>query len=274
MIGEKENEMINRVGYLGPGGSWTHQACIDLFGRDNLVPMDTSRLFEDYTSGRIDHVCVPVTTSVVGVTPYLDCVLDLPDVVVVAEYPKMLGYSLLASPGTKLEDIRRVTAHPVALEEVKPWLDLKMPTVERIPAVTGGDAARSVAESGDKALASMGPRIGGEIYGLISLADGIEEGPHNVTRWWVLGRELPSVTSNDKTSLLAEISDSQLSSLLSAMSASNLQIVSIYERPSKKSLDTHRYLLEIKGHAQDVDVARFLAENDAIRILGSYARMY
>ncbi|RAR57134.1 prephenate dehydratase [Paraburkholderia unamae] len=266
--------MSNRVGYLGPGGSWTHQACLDLFGGDELVPLEVSRLFEDYTSGCIDHACVPVTTSVVGVTPYLDFVLNLPDVVVVAEYPKMLGYSLLASPGTKLEDIRRVTAHPVALEEVKPWLDLKMPTVQRIPAVTGGDAARSVAESGDKALASMGPRIGGEIYGLISLADGIEEGPHNVTRWWVLGREMPVATGDDKTALLAEVSDNQLSSLLSTMSAAELQIMSIYERPSKKTLDTHRYLLEIKGHAQDRNVATFLAANDAIRALGSYARKY
>jgi chorismate mutase/prephenate dehydratase len=274
MTGATENEMTKRVGYLGPGGSWTHQACIDLFSGEELVPLETSRLFADYAAGKLGYACVPVTTSVVGVTPYLDSVLDLPHVVVVAEYPKMLGYSLLAAPGANLKDIRRVTAHPVALEEVKPWLDRYMPSVERIPAVTGGDAARSVAESGSKALASMGPKIGGEIYGLISLADGIEEGRHNVTRWWVLGRDLPPASGDDKTSLLAEISDDQLAPLLSEFVAAGVQIVNIYERPSRKSLDTHRYLLEIKGHINDHNLATFAASCKDIRVLGSYRRRY
>jgi chorismate mutase/prephenate dehydratase len=81
---------------------------------------------------------VPATTSVVGATPYLDDVLALDTVHVVGEHPKALGYSLLAKPGTRKEDICTVLAHPVALEEVKLWLDLEMPDVERQPAASGG----------------------------------------------------------------------------------------------------------------------------------------
>lgn len=66
-----------QVGYLGPAGSWTHQACIDLHGEQGLVPFSKEQLIAAFTDGKIDRFCLPVTTSVVGVTPYLDDVLAL-----------------------------------------------------------------------------------------------------------------------------------------------------------------------------------------------------
>jgi len=115
--------MAARTAYLGPAGSWTHQACLDLYGADGLVPLSREALFAAYADGKVERACVPVATSVVGLTPYMEDVLALPRVVVVAEYPKMLGYSLLARPGTRREDIKEVHAHPVAFEEVRPWLE-------------------------------------------------------------------------------------------------------------------------------------------------------
>ena len=262
------------IGYLGPGGSWTHQACLDLFGPDRLIGLESAQLFAAFAAGEIDQACVPVTTSVVGVTPYLDPVLELPSVVVIAEYPKMLGYSLLARPGVELEDIRAVVAHPVALEEVKPWLDEKMPTVRRVTASGGGAAAKSVSESQSLDSASMGPKIGGSIYGLVSLVDDIEEGPHNVTRWWVLGRKMPAPTGDDKTSLVVDIEDGNFSTLLEQMSTARLKILAIYERPSKRTLDSHRYLIEVSGHAQVGALEEFLQRSPQLRVLGSYARKY
>lgn len=262
------------IGYLGPSGSWTHQACLDLFGPDRLIGLESAQLFAAFAAGEIDQACVPVTTSVVGVTPYLDPVLELPSVVVIAEYPKMLGYSLLARPGVGLGDIRAVVAHPVALEEVKPWLDKKMPGVRRVMASGGGAAAKSISESQSLDSASMGPKIGGSIYGLVSLVDDIEEGPHNVTRWWVLGREMPAPTDDDKTSLLVDIEDGNFSMLLEQMSAAKLKILAIYERPSKRTLDSHRYLIEVSGHAEVGAFKEFLRENPRVRVLGSYARRY
>ncbi|WP_376843957.1 prephenate dehydratase domain-containing protein [Bordetella pertussis] len=102
--------MAARTAYLGPAGSWTHQACLDLYGADGLVPLSREALFAAYADGKVERACVPVATSVVGLTPYMEDVLALPRVVVVAEYPKMLGYSLLARPGTRREDIKEVHA--------------------------------------------------------------------------------------------------------------------------------------------------------------------
>lgn len=260
------------IGYLGPAGSWTHQACLELFGERELVPLAREALFLGYAEGRVERACVPVTTSLVGVTPYLDAVLDLPEVTIVAEYPRMLGYSLLAKPGTRREDIVEVHAHPVAFEEVRPWLEREMPRVRRVDAASGGAAARAVAQSAALGLASFGPRVGTRIYPLVSLVDGIEEGPHNVTRWWVLGRQMPPPSGDDKTSLAIETADDGLADVLSAFGRAGVRILTIYERPSKRTLDTHRYLVEVAGHAQDDGLAGFLKQHRDMRVLGSYPR--
>lgn len=236
--------------------------------------MSRDDLFSAYASGKIERLCVPVTTSVVGATPYLDEVLGIEDLVIVAEYPKMLGYSLLAKPGATKEGIKTVIAHPVALEEVKPWLDKEMPNATRRSAPSGGAAAQEVANGTSLEIASMGPKVGASIYGLDPIVNGIEEGPHNVTRWWVLGRKVPAPTGHDKTSLLANVTDSELSPLLADFVSSKVNILDIYERPSKKTLDSHSYLIEVSGHAEVGEVRKFLASHQRVRSLGSYPRKY
>ncbi|GHC86065.1 hypothetical protein GCM10007320_31470 [Pseudorhodoferax aquiterrae] len=57
------------VGYLGPAGSWTHQACTELYGERGLVPCEREELFAAFAQGRLARLCVPVTTSLVGATP-------------------------------------------------------------------------------------------------------------------------------------------------------------------------------------------------------------
>ncbi|MCA0002806.1 MULTISPECIES: prephenate dehydratase domain-containing protein [Mesorhizobium] len=92
-----DTSAIKRVGYIGPEGTWTHQASLDLFGDQvELVPFNDG-LFEAYENGCVDVACVPATTSLVGTTLYLDQVLRLRSPRVIAEYPKVLSYSLMAS---------------------------------------------------------------------------------------------------------------------------------------------------------------------------------
>jgi len=263
-----------RIAYLGPAGSWTHQAALELFAEAVLVPLTRDELFTSYAAGTVERACVPVTTSIVGVTPYLDAVLDLRQVTVIAEYPRVLGYSLLVRPGTRQQDIGEVFAHPVALEEARPWLDRFMPLARRTEAESGGAAARRVALSQTLDKGSVGPRIGASIYGLTCLVDGIEEGPHNVTRWWVLGRERPAPSGRDKTSLLASIADDDLAGLLASFGEAGVQILTIYERPSRRSLNTHRYLIEAAGHAGEGALMRLLTGRGDLRVLGSYPRAY
>lgn len=254
-----------QVGYLGPPGSWTHQACRELFGGDGaLVPLERQALFTGYEAGAVDRICVPVSTSLVGATPYLADVLALPACTVVAEYHRMLGYSLLAISGATLAGIHSVIAHPVALEEARPWLDRHLPHALREPAASAGAAAQAVAARASPDCAALGPAIAAALHGLQAMAQHIEEGPHNVTRWWVLGRSVPAPTGHDRTSLTCKATGAELLRLQKALASAGLKVLAVHAA-------AHRHVLDIEGHACDAPVQNALRQLPGLRWLGSYA---
>ncbi|WP_252091029.1 prephenate dehydratase domain-containing protein [Pseudomonas sp. MWU13-3659] len=263
------------IAYLGPAGSWTHQASIDLYGTDqNLLGMTREQWIEAYDQQKVDKLVVPIANAAVGLTHYLDDVLALKQPLIVAEYPKMLSYDLMAKPGATFAQITRVLAHPVALTEVKPWLDTQMPGVERVDVASAGEAARQVAEGSADDVAAMGPHMATEVYGLVSLRDGIEKGPHNVTRWWVMGYTPAKPTGDDKTTLLVEVNDAGFNNVLKSLVESDIRVLDIYERPNLKTLDGHKYVIDVVGHAEVGQLKAYLHDHRNVRLLGSYPRRY
>lgn len=262
---------ISQVGYVGPAGTWTHQAALDIFGDSvKLVPLEAD-LFAAYETGEVDALCVPVTTSLVGTTPYVDGLLALRSLFVVAEYPKILSYSLIAPIEATFESITTVMGHPVALEEVTDWLDENMPHVSR---EARAGTTHHVASLNSPAVASIGPGLGAKLYNLQELRTGIEEGLHNVTRWWVLGREIPACTGDDRTTLHLRTREQEFGSFMRDLAQSGIEILNIYERPTFQGLDDHHYLIDVSGHANDGQMLSFLNGRRHLRILGSYPRCY
>ena len=216
-----------------------------------------------------------MTTSVVGlIGQHIDEILKLDQVTIIGEYPKPIVYSLLSKKGAKIGLIKTVVSHPVALEEAKPWLDEFMPNVLRKTARSTGAAAKEVSEGNSLDIAVLGPEVNSGIYDLEVLATDIEEGPHNVTRFCILGRDMPNPTGDDKTTLVVNAVDSEFNDVLGWFSKHRIKIIGIFERPSKISLDDHYYVFDVVGHSKELPLAGFLTEFRRVRLLGSYPRKF
>ncbi|MCD2511287.1 prephenate dehydratase domain-containing protein [Comamonas endophytica] len=195
-----------RLAYLGPAGTWTHQACLQWLETARLQPgpallaMPADAVLQALAARSVDMACLPVSTRLVGATPYMAAVRALLErsgagngdtLQVVGECRLQLGYSLMARPGVHRAQLQALCAHPVALREAAPWLRQHLPSLPHRPCASAGAAAEAVAAAHQEPLACLGPPLAAAMHGLAVLQGGIEQGPHNETRWWLLARAAP-----------------------------------------------------------------------------------
>ena len=180
-----------RVAYQGEPGAYSDHAVRQYFGPD--VQGVSCRSFPDVLQalreGSCERAMIPVENAIAGpVRMALDALAAVEDdVTTVGEHRLLIVLCLLGVPGAMLATVREVRSHPVALAKCRiflarhPWLDV------RGHEDTAG-AAREVAEMGDRTIGAIGSEMAAERYGLEILARGVQDVPHNWTRFVVLKR--------------------------------------------------------------------------------------
>ncbi len=260
------------IAYLGPAGSFTHEAAAEFFCRKRqLTPMDREKLFAAYRTNAVSCACVPVATSIVGVVGvYMDEILKLEKVVIVGENNKFISYSLLGKNGALFDHVKTVVSHPVALEEAGSWLRRFLPDAVLETAVSTSAAAKLVSERASLETAALGTQMAAELYALEILASDIEKGPHNVTRFWMLGRKVPPPTGRDKTTFAASLTDEGFDEMSMRFKTHDVRILNIYERPAGEAPGKRFYVFDVEGHLEEPHLADFLAGFPGFKVLGSY----
>src|SRR5688572_29537099 len=160
-------------------------------------------VFEAVERGDVDHGVVPLENSLAGSINEAYDLLSAGRAFVVGEVVVAVDHALLALPGTKTEDIKRVCSHPQALAQCEEFL--AMLDVDLIPVYDTAGAAKRIAEEGRKGEAAVASEKAADIYGLDVLARHIQTSAHNRTRFAAIGRELEPLAPANKTSLLLEL---------------------------------------------------------------------
>jgi len=180
-----------RIAYLGPEGTFTHEAVRRWVGArsggDDAAqqPLTTVREVHDaVASGAVDRGVVAIESSVEGyVVPSLDALVGSPDVVAVDEVVLDVSFDAFVRPGhADPSGLREATAHPHGLAQCTRFV------AERgllpVPASSNAAACRDLADH----QVAFGPRLCGELYGLETLATGVEDFAGARTRFVVLCR--------------------------------------------------------------------------------------
>jgi chorismate mutase/prephenate dehydratase len=262
-----------RVGYLGPEGTFTHEAALKLFGASSeYVPCATIEdVFLETEKGNVDHGVVGIENSTAGaVTPTLDLLVDA-TVQVCAELELPISHYLLGRGD--LSEVRRVCSHPQALAQCRRWLGQNLPNAERVEVASTVLAARQ-AESSD--TAAIAPAAAAKLYGLRVLAPRIEDSSANVTRFFVLGRSRSPRTGQDKSAIVFAVKNrpGALRDALEVFARRAIDLTRIESRPSRRRLWEYVFFADFRGHPDDEAVAAALAELEAgalfVKVLGAW----
>ena len=129
-----------KIAYLGPEGSWTHQAAIKKFGHSvAYTPLHNfAEVFDHVARRRADYGVVPIENSTEGTVNYtLDRFLTSP-LHICGEVELHIHQHLMGRMDS-LEHIERVCSHQQSLAQCRGWLDEHLPEAERLQAASNRD---------------------------------------------------------------------------------------------------------------------------------------
>ena len=276
MSGSFALEKPLRVGYLGPEGSFSHMAAMRKFGASiEYLPLtDIRAVFEEVSRGHADLGMAPIENSVGGgVIDTMDAFIKS-DVRICAEVYVEIRHNLLANCAP--DEITKIASRPEVFAQCRSWLSSSGHTAEIIPVASSAKAAEMASK--EKGLAAIGSTLAGELYGLKVVFADIQDAAANMTRFFIIGKDVPKPTGADKTSLMFATSDraGALVEVLNVFGARKINMNRIDSRPSKRRNWEYYFFVDCEGHYEDENLQ--LAVKDArqhcldLHVLGSYPK--
>jgi prephenate dehydratase len=280
-----------RIGYLGPEGTFTHEAALAGVALRDGVPelIGLATIYDVVMAvarGEVDCAVVPIENSIEGsVTATLDTLaIDAETVHIVGEQIHRIEQCLIAAEVIALSEVETVVSHPQASAQCAHFLHDQLPQAQVMTTSSTADAVRMVAER--RGWAALGPRLAAERYGCQLLAEGVEDRAGNETRFvWLAPdrlRLLPRASypagAAFKTSLLfwgdGTGRPGWLVRCLSELSERGVNLTRIESRPRKQGLGLYMFFIDCEGRDDDAVLAEALAalagHTETLRVLGSY----
>lgn len=263
------------VAYLGPEATFSHLAGVKYFGRAaNYRPIETIEdIFYEVERGRVDYGVVPVENSIEGsVTSSLDAFMKC-KVKICGEVYLNISHNLVNHSGD-IKDIKMIVSHSQPLAQCRQWLRKNLPKVPTQSVFSTGIAAQMAAE--DHSVAAIASSLAIKTYQLQVIVKGIEDYRGNTTRFVLIGRQSPSISGRDKTSLLLGLLDrpGALNDTLAILARRNINLTRIESRPVKGEPGKYLFFIDMLGHYEDgviIEACERLRESCSFfEWLGSY----
>jgi len=265
-----------KIAIQGELGSFSHEAALQMIPGAEVISCAVSRdVFEAVASRRVDAAVIPIENSLAGpVSEHFDLLLDA-DFFIQREYRLRIRHNLIAAPGVKLADIRRVYSHPVALDQCRKLFRSHKNMRAQSYYDTAGSVKHVVSENLRDAAAIASEHAAAEHGGHI-LKKGIEDNQHNYTRFFLVRRKgAKSMAGANKTSIAFGLPNKPgaLFKALSVFTLRDIDLSKIESRPKPGKPFEYVFFADLR-HGDDQLTRRALEHlrefADYVRVLGVY----
>jgi len=266
-------ERKERIAFLGPIGTYTHQAAESRFGANAkyLPVLNIESVFKTVANKEAKYGVIPIennTEGVVGIT--LDS-LKKYDVKIVAEICMDIHHSF-ASLQEDITKIKRIYSHPQGYNQCLNFIEThNLLDVEFIP--TESTAKAAMLASKDEFSGAICSKIAAKLYNVPLLFEKIEDNSANRTRFITISDFKTAKSGNDKTSVIAKTPNESgaLFELLKNFKEKDINLLKIESRPNKDDTFNAWFYLDFEGHIDDEKVKEIIEKNDMLW-LGSYLK--
>jgi prephenate dehydratase len=283
--------MAVRIGFLGPEGTFSHEALLDAARPPDAAAVALETLYGTVMAVHdraVDLALVPIENALEGsVDVTLDTLAsDAETVTIVGETLQPIRNCLIAAGALELETIRTVYSHPQATGQCSRFLRSVLAGAKVIASSSTAEAVRSVAGGTEPTSAAIGNRLAAELYGARILREDLDDQPGNVTRFVWLARsdragELRRLVERGrraKTSIVfwgaGDEASGWLVGCLGELSERDISLTRIESRPRRIGLGHYMFFADLEGSVErpELDAAIFgLRERcQEVRVLGSY----
>lgn len=184
--------------------------------------------------------------------------------------------NLMALPGVRIEALREVHSHPMAIAQCRDFF-ARYPHIRLVETVDTAYSARQISENGWPHVGAIASTLAAEMYGLGIIAASIETNKKNHTRFLVLEKGTAQLHAALEKVSLSFATDHEVGSLykvLAVLAAYNVNLTKIQSAPIIGHPWEYQFYVDFVvqgkvGHQQAVDAIRPLARN--LKVHGVYA---
>lgn len=266
-------EKAEKIAFLGPEGSYCHQAAMSRFGAMSAyMPLaNIEDVFKELDNKEAKYGVVPIennTAGAVGIS--LDCLGKYEKIKIFAELYMDIHHSFV-SLNENLKEIKRIYSHPQGYEQCRNFLESHgLDQLEFIASKSTANAA--FLASKDESSAAICSKIAAKLFNVPVLFETIEDNAANRTRFLILSDIKNAKMPKCKTSILAHTAHKPgaLGELLNEFKKENINLTKLESRPVKAREFTHSFYIDFEGHIDDENVKNALKNAGEIVWLGSY----
>ena len=267
-----------KIAIQGIKGSNHHQVALNYFG--NSVELEEclsfTALVDQLLNNNVDKGIMAIENSIAGsIIPNYALVYNH-NLHIIGEYYLNIHHHLMALQGQKMEDIKEVHSHPMALLQCREFLR-KYPHIKLVEDVDTAEPARKIQEKQLKGIAAIAPKVSEKLYGLEVIASEIQTIKNNSTRFIIVktkNKELPEKEIN-KASLrfITDHKRGSLAAILNVMSDCNLNLTKIQSLPVIEMPWKYSFFVDVtfdkyKNFIKAKTLLDIMAEE--FRVLGEY----
>ncbi|MBC7293316.1 MAG: prephenate dehydratase [Thermoleophilia bacterium] len=270
--------MVRTVAFQGERGAYSEEAVFQRYGPVPVLPCRTlPEVFDAVEAGVATEGLVPIENSLAGsINESYDLLLQR-SLTISGETILRVRHCLLALPGSKLGELKRVYSHPQALAQCGDFVQKH--GLEAVAVYDTAGGARMLVDVQSKQACAIASRRAAELYGLEILAEGIETNAHNYTRFYVITKEPPPPPApgrRSKTVLVFSTAHrpGTLYWCLGAFAYRNINLLKLESRPIHGRPWEYLFYADIEGHSSESHVKEALKDLETktvmVRVLGSF----